>query len=170
MHKLKNTSSLLKRILRTLRIFILTLQLGKAEESSILEGASVTKSGSNTSSDSPNALIDGNFLTIWHDWQSDKFNVDLAKQYSIKSIFLVNRNDSADWKKEMGIVNLMVGPSADSLVTCYESMTDTGFYELTKLCAGTLVQLNRVGKLKGGNIYAVNELRLFQTPNLIKTF
>ena len=142
MHRLKITSPLLDQILRALRIFILVLQFARAEESSILEGASVTKSDTNRSSDSPNALIDGNFLTLWHEWDNEKFNVDLAKQYSVKSIFLVNRNDRADYKKAMGIVNLMVGPSADKLVTCYESITDTGFYELTELCAGTLVQLH----------------------------
>ena len=71
----------------------------------------------------------------------------------------------------MGLVNLLVGQSADELVTCYDGIADTGFYELPELCAGTVVQLYKVDKLgKCGTIFAVSELRLFQTPNLIKTF
>ena len=57
---------------------ILTLsQLTHAEESSILERATLAEGGDNSEADGSNALIDNNYLTVWHDSESNEFSVNL---------------------------------------------------------------------------------------------
>ena len=82
----------MKARLVLLAVFLALTRLSFAEESSILERARLAKGGDNSQSDSSNALIDNNYLTVWHDSKSDEFSVIFDQPYKIMSFFVQGRN------------------------------------------------------------------------------
>ena len=134
----------LKSMLTRLLIATMTCLMpcvNRAEETSILTGASV--STTNTSINASSYLIDGNFKTMAHsdgsssNGGSKEFSITLSASMKILSVFVQNRVVRSLEQKRMGSSAIYVGNDSSysylsaSLLKCSQYIYDTGFITLT---------------------------------------
>ena len=88
--------------------------------------------------------------------------------------FLENRSYRPD---SLGKSHIWVGNDSAAystlLTKCSGDIFDTGFFEMAQPCTGMYFVIRREGLSFYGAPdpwYQINELRLYQTPNLIKTY
>ena len=87
--------------------------------------------------------------------------------------FLQNR----DWRPDLlGKSHIWAGDDISAysalLTKCSGDIFDTGFFEMAQPCTGMQFVIRRHGYSWWGSdiSYQLNELRLYQTPNLLKTY
>ena len=162
---------------RVLFLFLFT-KLLKCEESSILEGA-VAYNREKTSVwgfDSPQALIDGAFKSptcIKTNLPTAEVEllISLSQPKRIVSAFVVNAGHDATQKEKMETAYLYLGndisPFASSLSKCSAVMYDTAFLEILPQCS-QIVGTVSLRIWNNSKAQCMNEIRLYQTPNLLQ--
>ena len=161
-----------------------------SEESTILEGATTSEFEFDSSwSWSDRALIDGAFKTAFHsdgenNYNGDKeFSIILQESVSLVTAYFQNRADSKFNSRRLGSAKIFAGedtiPYSSNLIACSGVFFDSGFIQLSNDCKGKRVSIRRLGlpEIFYTTILApnqtiflnVNELRLYQVPNLLQT-
>ena len=106
-----------------------------------------------------------------------EFSIDFNEPLTIISAFIENYIDDPVWASTLGPSQLYAGtdntPLSMSLTKCTNDIFDTGFYISTAPnCSGTRFKIMRAERrfYTGGSDerYIINELRLYQTPNLLQ--
>ena len=159
--------------------------LTKAEEASILRDAQVSAYDINMIfSWRPDSLIDSGFKSMFHSNEDDtngdgkkEFSIDFNEPLTIISAFIENYIDTLNFATTLGPSQLYAGtddtPISMSLTKCTNDIFDSGFYISTvPSCSGTRFKIMRAERrfYTGGpdERYIINELRLYQTPNLLQ--
>ena len=133
-------------------------------------------------SQSADALTDGNFRTylssVGYQSNQDKlFSTDLTQPRTVVTAFVVNLSERYDWAMRMGRSYLfsldLKDDSSPHVMTCSGVIYTTGFQQLHQGCTGQKFMLRRDGAPNAvyhRHVYHVSELRLYQTPNLLKAY
>ena len=156
----------------------LLVALARPEEQSIMGGCSlIDRSISSQNTFTGNAICDGGFKSqVNHLAVNSQENAELvgslAKAQRIKSAFVQNQGPDLVDKQNMEESALYLGTdngafSAD-MKKCSADFYDSGFHEVTCDSEVTHFAIRKYAAEK--NRYRVNEIRLYQTPNLITEF
>ena len=157
------------------------IRLAGAEEKSILDNATMSWNEVDSSwTWNTKAGIDGGFRSFLYSGEtnpssgSKEFVFNTPDSHTIMTAFIQNR----DWRTDrLGKSHIWVGNDISAysalLIKCSGEIFDTGFFEMAQPCTGMQFVIRRDGYSWRGPSdihYQLNELRLYQTPNLLKTY
>lgn len=161
----------------------LLFMMCKAEEKSMLEGASVVQYNYSALSYGPDALIDGNFNTYQQSQKGTRNNPEtgnyiaivLPKERQVRTVLIANRGP-AEYDKLMGELMIGVGTSVATAQSniVQQAIYASGFFTVDPVAAeGTTILFEQSQLHAGSTSYdrsylILNEVRLYEMPNLLQ--